>query len=80
MLAIITTRDTFKDSEVAKLAEQAAECVSLVATNILSLKHWYYLKDCAELPWYSPKWLKTKALSFALSYVQITQKSEKFLN
>ena len=31
-------------AEVSLLADQASECISLVATNILSLRHWHYLK------------------------------------
>jgi hypothetical protein len=86
MSAIGVTRDTVlvsdPKSEVAKLAEQAAECVSLVATNILSLKHWHYLQKTEEndLTWFSAEWLKTEALTFALSYVRLAKKNEKFLN
>ena len=48
MTAIDQIRDLFSEQktkfEIPNLAEHAAECVSLVATNILSLKHWHFVK------------------------------------
>lgn len=72
-------------AEVSLLADQASECISLVATNILSLRHWHYLKvesgdDAELLSWFSPDWLKMQALDFAMNYVKLAKKNDKFLN
>lgn len=64
------------------LADQTSECVSLVATHILSLKQWHYLKvdETGEFDWFSPEWLKTTALDFALSFIKLGKRNDKFLN
>ena len=83
MQAINITHDFFSSSsglKFHKLTEHAAECVSLVSSNILSYKHWYYLKNGPKLPWFTPNWLKTQALKSALSIVNIAKKNANFLN
>ena len=92
MIALAKLRDateTVKDSkangkttEVQNLAEQVLENVSLIATHILSLKQWHYLKidGDQELEWFSPEWLKTTALDFAIAYTKLGKRNDKFLN
>ena len=60
------------------MADQTSECVSLVATHILSLKHWHYLKLNSVL--FTPEWLKKTALEFAVSFVRLGKRNDKFLS
>lgn len=64
------------------MADQTTECISLVATHILSLKQWHYLRvtDDSAFDWFSPQWLKTTALDFALSFLKLGKRNDKFLN
>ena len=55
--------------------------MALIATQILSLKQWHYLKaDNNDLDWYKPEWLKETALEFAISYTKLQKRNDKFLN
>ncbi len=71
-----------KQVEIDLLADQASECISLVATNILSLRQWHYLKaeNNSALSWFSIDWLKAQALDFAMTYTKTVKKNDKFLN
>jgi hypothetical protein len=33
-----------------------------------------------ELEWFSPEWLKTTALEFAIAYTKLGKRNDKFLN
>ena len=73
---------------VKTLADLVSDVVTLVSTHILSLKQWHYLKvepdsaDAEEFEWYSPEWLKTTALEFALANLKqgLGRSSDIFIN
>lgn len=72
-----------QSADAKQVLNHVIETTSLVATHILSLKHWLYSKDKRGEPiadWYSDKWLKTKALEFASYLVALNKKNDKFLN
>ena len=68
---------TGKKTEVQNLADSTIECMTLVATHILSLKHWHYVDD---IEGFSAEWLKSNALDYALSYIKLGKKNDKFIN